>query len=61
MRLLKKKAKRSKKILARQPERIYSVKEVRYIDDGVGTGKRPIELYYTVRDYCYSPKFSNYE
>jgi len=57
MRLTKKVHKRSKKVFARQPESIYSIKEVKYIEEYHGGPKRPIEILHTIKDYTFSGNY----
>ncbi len=53
MRLYKNKAKRSKNVLARKPERISYIKETIYLESYPGGPKRPLEIFHTVLDFTF--------
>ncbi len=57
MRLYKNKAKRSKKVLGRKPERISYVMEKVYLEAYPGGPKRPLELFYAVKDYTFQGNY----
>jgi len=60
MKLIKKSTRRSKSVLGRKPERVFHVKEVRFIEPYPGAGKERVEILHAVDDFCYNPKFNNY-
>jgi hypothetical protein len=57
MRLTKKSHKRSKKVLARTPERVYHIKEVKFIESYPGGPKERIEILHAVDDYTFSGNY----